>query len=132
VPNSTMPRCGPPMDGQVFCNSGMLYECEFISPNSMERRTGWRWKSDILRSCPEPDHVRTAERPFVLPQGCGAPQGGPSGAGASQTDAGASTAAGTRTGTRAGTGVGTGTGGQTQVQTMHVRPSGCPGLGVPW
>jgi len=50
--NSPMPRCGPPMDGQVYCKFGVIYECQLIDPNSMERRTGWRWKADILRSCP--------------------------------------------------------------------------------
>jgi hypothetical protein len=53
--NSAMPRCGPPMDGQVFCRSGIIYECQFVDPNSMERRTGWRWKADILRGCAEPE-----------------------------------------------------------------------------
>lgn len=50
--NSPMPRCGPPTDGQVYCKFGVIYECQLIDPNSMERRTGWRWKADILRSCP--------------------------------------------------------------------------------
>lgn len=49
--NSRMPQCGPAMDGQVMCRFGAVYECAFVSPNSMERRTGWRWKSDVLRAC---------------------------------------------------------------------------------
>jgi hypothetical protein len=53
--NSAMPHCGPPMNGQVFCRSGIIYECQFVDPNSMERRTGWRWKADILRGCAEPE-----------------------------------------------------------------------------
>jgi hypothetical protein len=49
--NSPMPRCGPAMDGQVYCKFGVVHECQLIGPNSMERRTGWRWKADILRGC---------------------------------------------------------------------------------
>jgi hypothetical protein len=49
--NNPMPRCGPLMDGQVYCKFGVVYECQLIDPNSLERRTGWRWKADILRSC---------------------------------------------------------------------------------
>ena len=48
-----MPRCSPQMDGQEYCKFGMIYECQLIGPNSMERRTGWRWKVDILRACAE-------------------------------------------------------------------------------
>jgi hypothetical protein len=65
--NDTMPRCGPAMDGQVFCKSGTLYECQFVDPNSMERRTGWRWKADILRACGEPEPAEREYRPFVPP-----------------------------------------------------------------
>jgi hypothetical protein len=49
--NSSMPQCGPAMDGQAMCRFGLIYECQFVSPTSMESRTGWRWKSDILRAC---------------------------------------------------------------------------------
>jgi hypothetical protein len=49
--NSPMPACGPAMDGQAMCRFGRVYECEFVGPGSMERRTGWRWKSDLLRDC---------------------------------------------------------------------------------
>lgn len=49
--NIVMPRCGPSMDGQVFCKFGTVYECQLFSPNSLERHTGWRWTADILRSC---------------------------------------------------------------------------------
>ena len=52
--NTMMPACGPHMDGQVICESGVVYECQFIDPKSLERRTGWRWKSDLLRGCAEP------------------------------------------------------------------------------
>jgi hypothetical protein len=52
--NSRMPQCGSAMDGQTMCRFGVIYECEFVSPNSMERRTGWRWKSDVLRGCDTP------------------------------------------------------------------------------
>ena len=66
--NSAMPRCGPPMDGQVFCKFGTIYECQFVDPNSHERRTGWRWKSDILRTCMEP-RQENADRRHELPPG---------------------------------------------------------------
>ncbi|HBK06735.1 MAG TPA: hypothetical protein DDZ81_12835 [Acetobacteraceae bacterium] len=61
--NAPMPRCGPDLDGQTMCRFGVIYECVFISPNSMERRTGWRWKSDVLRAC-DP-----AAAPADLPSG---------------------------------------------------------------
>src|ERR1700691_144171 len=38
--NDQMPQCGPQMDGQVYCRFGVLYECQLIGANSMERRTG--------------------------------------------------------------------------------------------
>jgi hypothetical protein len=66
--NSAMPRCGPPTDGQILCKFGSVYECQYINPNSMERRTGWRWKSDSLQSCDEA-RPATAEPPQGLPQG---------------------------------------------------------------
>jgi hypothetical protein len=46
-----MPQCGPAEDGLAICRFGVIYECEYTSPNGLERRTGWRWKKDILRSC---------------------------------------------------------------------------------
>lgn len=52
--NVSLPPCGANMDGQVMCRFGVIYECEFTSPNSMERRTGWRWKPDLLRACETP------------------------------------------------------------------------------
>lgn len=52
--NAPLPQCGPNMDGQVMCRFGVIYECEFIGPATLERRTGWRWKSDLLRSCDPP------------------------------------------------------------------------------
>lgn len=57
--NAPMPRCGPPTEGQVYCKFGLVYECQLISPNSTDRRTGWLWKSDLLRGCAEssPAHV---------------------------------------------------------------------------
>jgi hypothetical protein len=51
--NGTLPPCGPQMDGQLFCKFGTIYECELVGPNSLERRTGWRWKADVLRGCAE-------------------------------------------------------------------------------
>jgi hypothetical protein len=64
---NALPHCGPQMDGQVFCRFGTLYECQLISPNAMERRTGWRWKADILRACGEPSPAKIDERPYLLP-----------------------------------------------------------------
>lgn len=49
--NSVMPQCGPAMDGLAICRFGVIYECEFTSPNGLERRTGWRWTMDVMRSC---------------------------------------------------------------------------------
>jgi hypothetical protein len=49
--NAQLPRCGPEMDGQTMCRFGVIYECEFTNPASLERRTGWRWKPDLLRGC---------------------------------------------------------------------------------
>jgi hypothetical protein len=62
--NSSMPRCGPLMDGQVYCKFGVIYECQLIDPNSLERRSGWRWKADILRDCPQ---ERPATMDFAAP-----------------------------------------------------------------
>lgn len=59
--NARMPQCGPAMDGQTMCRFGVIYECELTSPASMERRTGWRWKMDVLRACD------TAAAPADLP-----------------------------------------------------------------
>jgi hypothetical protein len=64
--NETMPHCGPPMDGQVYCKFGNLYECQFIDPNSMERRTGWRWNADILRAYGEPRPAETDEKRYLV------------------------------------------------------------------
>ena len=50
--NSVMPQCGPAMDGLAICRFGVIYECEFTSPNGLERHNGWRWTKDVLRSCP--------------------------------------------------------------------------------
>jgi hypothetical protein len=55
------------MDGQVFCKFGTIYECQFVDPHSMERRTGWRWKTDILRSCAEPSSAGAVQENAVPP-----------------------------------------------------------------
>jgi hypothetical protein len=65
--DSPMPRCGPLMDGQVYCKYGVIYECQLIDPNSMERRTGWRWKADILRSCPREKPATMDQRGITPP-----------------------------------------------------------------
>jgi hypothetical protein len=65
--NAQLPHCGPELDGQTMCRFGVIYECEFINPTSLERRTGWRWKSDLSRGCDvahAPDH-----RPYYGQEG---------------------------------------------------------------
>lgn len=113
--NGAMPRCGPPMDGQVFCRSGIIYECQFVDPNSMERRTGWRWKADILRGCaqPEPDRATAEGQGGVSPVIIYSPDqtNGPTG---QNGQPGAGAATGPR---------GTAPGG-----TMHIRPGPTPGV----
>jgi hypothetical protein len=64
--NAAMPRCGPQSDGQVYCRFGVLYECQLIGQNSLDRRTGWRWKADILRTCEEPGPTDTDNRRYSL------------------------------------------------------------------
>lgn len=49
--NARLPPCGAAMDGQVMCRFGVVYECEFVSADGTEHRTGWRWTSDLLRGC---------------------------------------------------------------------------------
>jgi hypothetical protein len=83
--NGTMPRCGPQLDGRVFCESGTIYECELVGPNSMERRTGWRWKADVLRGCAEPTPAAIDQQDSLPPDITYAPQqSSPSGARGSQ------------------------------------------------
>jgi hypothetical protein len=75
--NARMPQCGPALDGQTMCRFGVIYECEFIGLNSMERRTGWRWKSDILRACdttPAPADLPSDSQREVPPGFTFAPQ----------------------------------------------------------
>jgi hypothetical protein len=64
--NASMPRCGPQADGQIYCEFGVLYECQLAGQNSLDRRTGWRWKADILRTCAEPAPTYTANRHYTL------------------------------------------------------------------
>src|SRR5271165_3896929 len=64
--NVAMPRCGPQLDGQVYCKFGVLYECQLTASNSLDRRTGWRWKADILRTCAEPGPTNTNDRRYSL------------------------------------------------------------------
>src|SRR5947209_6765791 len=68
--NAGLPQCGPAMDGQAMCRFGVIYECQFSNPNSMERRNGWRWKSDVLRTCeraPAPADLSDIGRPDLPP-----------------------------------------------------------------
>jgi hypothetical protein len=64
--NAAMPHCGPQSDGHVYCKFGALYECQLIGQNSLDRRTGWRWKADILRTCAEPGPINTDNRRYSL------------------------------------------------------------------
>jgi hypothetical protein len=64
--NAAMPHCGPQSDGQVYCKFGVVYECQLSGQNSLDRRTGWRWKADILRSCEEPAPTNTDNRRYSL------------------------------------------------------------------
>jgi hypothetical protein len=110
--NDTMPRCGPPMEGQVYCKFGTLYECQFFDPNSMERRTGWRWKADLLRACAEPDPAPTYDVPYwVSPE-------------ADDCDSERSSHFEAHGG-RGGAGAPTGARGRQQEGTMHIHPDGC-------
>jgi hypothetical protein len=103
----TMPRCGPQMDGQVYCRFGTLYECQLISPNATERRTGWRWKVDILRACSEPSPAKTDESLSEI--GCGPERTDLLG---TQRSGGGARASGEA-------------GGRSQEGTMYIRPDGC-------
>lgn len=64
--SAAMPHCGPQSDGQIFCKFGVLYECQLTGQNSLDRRTGWRWKADILRTCAEPAPTYTVNRHYSL------------------------------------------------------------------
>jgi hypothetical protein len=64
--NAAMPHCGPQSDGQVYCKFGVLYECQLTAQNSPDRRTGWRWKADILRTCEDPVAPNTDDRRYSL------------------------------------------------------------------
>jgi hypothetical protein len=92
--NSPIPRCGPLMDGQVYCKFGVVYECQLIDPNSLERRTGWRWKPDILRGCPreKPATMDLAAPPIVtyVPSYSDRPCPRPGASPAAKTDNGSS------------------------------------------
>jgi hypothetical protein len=75
--NAPSPRCGPDMDGQVMCHFGVIYECEYIDPNSLEAHTGWRWHEDILRGCdtaPPPADLPANNPPAQFPGLTYAPQ----------------------------------------------------------
>ena len=69
--NAAMPHCRPEIDGQVYCKFGVVYECQLSG--SMERRSGWRWKADILRACSAPNPA-TVSRQSALPYDGYAPE----------------------------------------------------------
>lgn len=80
--NAPMPRCGPDLDGQTICRFGVVYECGFIDPDSMERSTGWRWRRDVLRGCdadPAAADLPNGNQGGVPPGFTYAPQVGPYG-----------------------------------------------------
>jgi hypothetical protein len=64
--NAAMPHCGPQLDGQVYCKFGVVYECQLSPQNSLDRRTGWRWKADILRTCAESAPANMDDRRYSL------------------------------------------------------------------
>jgi hypothetical protein len=107
--NSAMPRCGPQMDGQVYCKFGIIYECQLIGSNSMERRTGWRWKSDLLRTCAQPSPAKTDDQIDLPPEVTYAPE---------QTDRPGSQ------GGRGSAGASSGIGGRPQGGTIYIHPGG--------
>ena len=79
APNGPMPQCGPALDGQTMCRFGVVYDCEYVSPDSTERHTGWRWKSDLLLSCesdPAPADLSGGDQSGLPPGFTYAPQGG--------------------------------------------------------
>jgi hypothetical protein len=109
--NDTMPHCGPQIDGQLYCKFGILYECQLVSPNAMERRTGWRWKADILRACAEPRPAKIDEGHYLLP-----PEGSCGRERADYPDA---------RGGRGRAGASADAGGRSEKGTMYIRPDGC-------
>jgi hypothetical protein len=64
------PRCGPELDGQVICRFNTVYECQHVSPQSLERHTGWRWVADLLQACDRPLSAEASQgAPQQLPPG---------------------------------------------------------------
>lgn len=110
--NDRGPRCGPAMDGRVYCKFGIVYECQLIGPNSLERRTGWRWKADLLRTCAEPSPVETGDRNDLPPEMAPCPLDRPH-----HRDA---------QGGRSGAGDPPASGRNQQNGVMHITPDGCP------
>jgi hypothetical protein len=91
----------------VYCKFGIIYECQLIGPNSLERRTGWRWKADLLRACAEPSPAKTEHRNDLPQEAIYAPE---------QTDHP------DQTGGRDGAGTSPGVVGGPQGGTMYIRP----------
>jgi len=61
--------CGRDTAGQTMCKQGMLFECRNIAPGTLDRVSGWQWKSDILRSCGEMVPATIQNEPSDLLQG---------------------------------------------------------------
>ena len=112
--NGAMPRCGPPTDGQVYCKFGVIYECQHTDLNSLDRRTGWRWKADLLRACDTPSPVQSEERVYLPPPevDCGW----------QRSDRSSVRGGG---GGRGGGGVGPAARSRSPDGTMYIRPDGC-------
>ena len=67
---SLPPRCGPELDGQVICRFNTIYECQDVSPQSLERHTGWRWVPNLLQACDKPASAEGSQgAPPQLPPG---------------------------------------------------------------
>ncbi len=108
--NAAMPHCGSQSDGQVYCKFGVLYECQLNAQNSLDRRTGWRWKADLLRTCAEPAPANMDNRRYLLPEViCESQRPNHNDQQGDRGDAGA-----------AGEGI--------HEREMYIRPSDCPQL----
>lgn len=67
---SLPPHCGPELDGQVICRFNTVYECQYLSPQSLERHTGWRWVQNLLQACDKPPSAEGSQgAPSQLPPG---------------------------------------------------------------
>jgi hypothetical protein len=61
--SSLPPHCGPELDGQVICRFNSVYECQYVSPRSLERHAGWRWVQNLLQACDKPASAEGSQGP---------------------------------------------------------------------